>query len=252
VRIGTFNVQHGRATAGGRVDAAGLARAVAALDVDVLALQEVDRGQLRSGRSDQAAAAAAAMGAAHVRLAPALVGPVGLWRRAPAHDRGGPAYGVAIVSRYPVREWTTIPLPRLRGVTLARSGWRRRPYRDQPRVALAALVETPQGPLTVVGTHLSYLRGQGARQLEHLLDAFDGSPHPLVVLGDLNLRLPAVRAVAAPRGVEPVAEATTYPAHEPRAQIDHVLARGAAPAGPARSVATGISDHRALVVGLTL
>lgn len=251
MRIATFNLQHGRATTSGRVDLAGLTRAVAALDADVIALQEVDRGQLRSRRVDQAALAADAAGAVAARLAPALVGPVGLWRRAPTRDRGGPAYGVAIVSRFPVRTWTTVPLPRLRGVTLTRSGRVPRPHRDQPRVALAAVLETPHGPVTVVGTHLSYLAGQGERQLEHLLAALDATPHPLVVLGDLNLRPPAVRAVAAGHGLEPVAEGATYPATAPRAQIDHVLARGLLPSAGARTLATGISDHRALVVDLT-
>ncbi|MBT0993372.1 endonuclease/exonuclease/phosphatase family protein [Cellulomonas sp. DKR-3] len=250
MRIATFNLQHGRATTSGRVDHAALTRAVRSLDADVLALQEVDRGQLRSGRSDQAALVAQASGAAHVRMAPALVGPAGLWRRATARDRGGAAYGVAIVSRFTVREWTTIPLPRLPGVTLVGAGRVRRPYRDQPRVALVAVVETPHGAVTVVGTHLSYLPGQGERQLEHLLAAL-GTAEPLVVLGDLNLRPPAVRRVAGARGLEAIAAAPTYPAEEPRAQIDHVLGRGVRPAGPARAVATGVSDHRALVVDLT-
>ncbi len=76
MRIATFNVLHGSPhRADGRpadptsaqVDGAGaqqpLADAVAALDVDVLALQELDRYQARSGDVDQAEVAATAMGA---------------------------------------------------------------------------------------------------------------------------------------------------------------------------------------------
>ena len=48
----------------GTVLAARLTEAVASLDVDVLAVQEVDRGQPRSGGTDQLAVAAAAAGAA--------------------------------------------------------------------------------------------------------------------------------------------------------------------------------------------
>ena len=77
MRIATFNVLHGRPLGSdGRparpADSVPpqqpLAEAVAALDVDVLALQELDRYQLRSGDVDQAEIAATAMeiGRAHV------------------------------------------------------------------------------------------------------------------------------------------------------------------------------------------
>lgn len=52
MRLVTFNLQHGRRHDDRHVDVARFARAVAALDADVLALQEVDRGQLRSHRAD--------------------------------------------------------------------------------------------------------------------------------------------------------------------------------------------------------
>ena len=48
VRVGTVNVASGRSPGGPVLDAAGLEKAVAGLDVDVLAVQEVDAGQPRS------------------------------------------------------------------------------------------------------------------------------------------------------------------------------------------------------------
>jgi endonuclease/exonuclease/phosphatase family metal-dependent hydrolase len=83
MRIATFNVLHGRALgADGRPSRLPesvpaqqpLADAVADLDADVLALQEVDRHQPRSGDVDQARVAAAAMGARDWRYASALHG----------------------------------------------------------------------------------------------------------------------------------------------------------------------------------
>ncbi|MBD0673435.1 endonuclease/exonuclease/phosphatase family protein, partial [Streptomyces sp. CBMA156] len=91
LRIATFNLLHGQPLAPDGAprpypsDAgAPLAEAVAALDADVLALQEVDRHQARSGGTDQAAVAAAAMGAKDWRFAAALHGspaPVAGWVR---------------------------------------------------------------------------------------------------------------------------------------------------------------------------
>ena len=108
MRIATFNVLHGRLIHQGRPlplstgDAPDgpLAGAVASLDADVLALQELDRCQERSGWADQARVAAAAMGAWDWRYAAALHGssvPGKGW----VLDRGRCAAGTATASRRP-------------------------------------------------------------------------------------------------------------------------------------------------------
>jgi hypothetical protein len=95
LRVATFNLLHGQpmdpagrplpAPLDSPADAAApLAAAVGALDADVLALQEVDRYQERSGLVDQAAVAAAALGARDYRFAAAVVG------RPPARTRTSP------------------------------------------------------------------------------------------------------------------------------------------------------------------
>lgn len=101
MRLVTFNVLHGRSLSDGQVDGDRFCAAVRQLDADVLALQELDRGQLRSGRLHLAAVAASATGAVAWRFAAAAVqGPDGGWREAatPDGDGGdggnGPAYGV--------------------------------------------------------------------------------------------------------------------------------------------------------------
>jgi endonuclease/exonuclease/phosphatase family metal-dependent hydrolase len=50
-------------------------------------------------------------------------------------------------------------------------------------------------------------------------------------------------------GLRPIASATTFPAHRPQRQLDHVLVRGGLTStGPAEAVHLPLSDHRALVV----
>ncbi|HRI97143.1 MAG TPA: endonuclease/exonuclease/phosphatase family protein [Nocardioides sp.] len=61
MRVATFNILHGRSPADGVVDLERFAAAIASLDSDVLALQEVDRNQPRSQHADLTAVAAEAM-----------------------------------------------------------------------------------------------------------------------------------------------------------------------------------------------
>ncbi len=105
MRLVTCNIWSGRGADGLVVDPERLGRVLARLDADVLALQEVDRDQDRSGGADLAAVVAQASGALHHRFAPALLGvPDGRW--SVPHDGvdpGGPAYGVATMARSATR-----------------------------------------------------------------------------------------------------------------------------------------------------
>ncbi len=95
---------------------------------------------------------------------------------------------------------------------------------DEPRVALAAVVDGPHGPFTVVATHLSFVPGFNVRQLRGIVRGVAGLPRPAFLLGDLNLPggLPARVS-----GWSSLASARTYPSFGPRVQLDHVLADGA-------------------------
>jgi endonuclease/exonuclease/phosphatase family metal-dependent hydrolase len=247
VRLGTWNVLHGAADADGPVDVDGFADAVDGLDVDVLGLQEVDRAQPRSAEADLTEVAAKAMGAVEHRFAPTLHGVPGAW--APAPDDGAadpsstPAYGIALLSRLPVLDWWEVPLPRLpRDVPLVLGQPRRLVVvRDEPRTALAARVVGPHGPVTVVTTHLSFIPGWNLVQLRHLCRELSAED-TLVVTGDLNL---GVRRARIGSRLSGLVTGRTFPAHEPRRQIDHLLGRGVVASAP-RVHRPPLSDHRAL------
>ncbi|GAB4086824.1 endonuclease/exonuclease/phosphatase family protein [Myceligenerans cantabricum] len=221
-----------------------------ALDPDVLALQEVDRFQPRSGFADQARICAEAMGAVEHRYVPTVAGWMsapGLRWRARGHERY-PAYGIALASRFSVRAWRRWRLPMAsRWVGPVQLGI------DEPRAALAAEVETPSGGITVCATHLSARLGNAWAQLPWLRDALAGAPRPLVLMGDLNLRDAEPASVT---GWRPLAVSRSFPVGEPRFQIDHVLLDDAddavRPAGESRALDMTLSDHRAVVVDVTL
>jgi endonuclease/exonuclease/phosphatase family metal-dependent hydrolase len=234
-------VLHGAATADGPVDLRRFTDAVGGLDVDVLGLQEVDRAQPRSGEADLAAVAAEALGALEYRFAPTLHGVPGTWVEADVPD--APAYGVALLSRYPVTEWRVVPLPRLpRDVPLVVGRPRRLVVvRDEPRTALLARVAGPHGPVSVVTTHLSFIPGWNLVQLRHLVRSLRDDA-PLVVTGDLNL---GVRRARLGSGLRGLVRGRTFPADGPRRQIDHLLGRGVAASAP-RVHHPPLSDHCAL------
>jgi endonuclease/exonuclease/phosphatase family metal-dependent hydrolase len=250
VRIATFNILHGRSVEDGRVDIDRFAAAVKSLDVDVLGLQEVDRDQPRSMGADLTAVAAEAMGAVDSQFVAALSGTPGeTWVAATGEEQPGAAgYGIALLSRYPVVSSRVLRLPALRVSVPLWSSATRRPFlvRDEPRVAVVAVLEGPSGPFTVCNTHLSFLPGWNGAQLRRLLRSLAGSSEPLALIGDLNMQRKQAARVS---GLQPIAEATTFPAHRPTRQIDHVLVRGALrPTGPAEAIRLPLSDHRALVV----
>lgn len=99
----------------------------------------------------------------------------------------------------------------------------------------------------MVATHLSFVRSWNGRQLRSLARALGTHRRPLFLVGDLNMG--RRRAVGA-TGMRPLASALTFPAEQPREQLDHVLADG--PVGTVSSYALRLplSDHRALVVDL--
>jgi len=241
LRLVTFNVLHGRSPATGRVDPSALARAVRTLRPDVLALQEVDHRQPRSGGVDLTAVAADAMDAPAVRFAAALHGtgrPDDPWRRADGEDRDErPAYGLALLSRLPVTGWSVRRLPLLQPWPALP-----RPVRDEPRVALTAVIVLPGGPLGVTTTHLSRVPGWNAVQLRALRTSL--APRRAVLLGDLNLGARRARRV---RGLHPLVDALTWPSDAPTTQLDHVLGTPDLRSAGGWASAFEVSDHRALV-----
>ena len=253
MRVASFNILNGRAPADGGVDIDRLRVAVKLLDADVLGLQEVDRDQPRSHGLDLTAEVAAAMGG-EGRFAAAVIGTPGeKWR--PARDSdppAGPAYGIGLVSRLPVTRWlvTRLPSAPVRSPIVIPGPQRRVLWlRDEPRVLIAAVLDTPAGPMTVGNTHLSFVPGWNGAQLRRAARALRGLPAPRVLLGDLNLPGALPRWLT---GWIPLAQALTFPTEEPRVQLDHVLGHGPGlpPVAAAGAREMALSDHRALIVDL--
>ena len=210
MRMATFNILHGHSVRDDVIELDRLVASVRELDADVLALQEVDLDQPRSGKADLTAVAAEAMGAVSHRFVAAISGtPGATWMAATGREQPGTAaYGIALLSRFPADSWQVVRLPRIPAkFPMYLPGPNRVMMVDEePRAAMVARLDTPLGPLTVANTHLSFVPGWNRVQLRHLVRDLRGFPGPRVLMGDLNMTPPTptalVRAAAARRGAD--------------------------------------------------
>jgi endonuclease/exonuclease/phosphatase family metal-dependent hydrolase len=254
MRLVTFNILHGRSLEDGRVDVDRFRDAIRELDADILALQEVDRDQPRSFRSDLTAVAAEVMGAKSHRYAASLIGTPGeRWVAATGDEQPGPpTYGIALLSRFPAHDWRTSRMPAIPVRVPMRLPVSRRLVivREEPRLLLQARIDAPTGALTVATTHLSFVPGWNRLQLRRVARDVATVRGPLVLMGDLNM---SARQAAAITGFRRLGTAATYPVDRPDRQLDHILLRGASPrVVHVRAARLPVSDHRALVVEVEL
>ncbi len=241
----SFNLYHGGPASGWTGDGARLerrldmvARALRALDPDVVALQESSWGWWRG---NVAARLGRALSLRHVyapatsRVVP-LVGPLVV-------RAIGFSEGPAVLSRFPVLGWEAHSLPRCQ-------------RRLDARVALRAELDTPWGPVEVVSTHAT--RGASGCQLEALADLVVARPSGrlLLVMGDLNVSeeapefralLDRARLVDAFRAANPDASGLTVwqrvdaPAPTVFRRVDYILVR------PGAGGQGGVVDSRVVL-----
>lgn len=220
VRLATFNIRHGE-TRDGHLDLPLLYRSCAGLNVDVLALQEVDRRMRRTRWADTPSCLARACGMARA-FGPALR--KGWFGR----------YGNALFVRGAIDAVEVLPLPRLH---------------PEPRAALVAEVETAGRRLSIAVTHLSTHVDERDQQLSRILDALGQRPLPRILCGDLNGPEDDVRSLVEAAGFRLVVAGPTFPGRDPMRQIDHIAVAGLEVVN-AWVPDIPVSDHRPVVVEL--
>lgn len=250
MRLATFNILHGRDPERDVVDIDAFAACVRDIDADVLALQEVDVDQPRSGMADLTAVAGEAMNAVSQRFVAAIAGtPGATWMAATgATQPGTAAYGIALLARFPASWWQVVRLPRMPARFPVYAPGDRKVFilKEEPRTAVVGRFETPLGAITIANTHLSFVPGWNRTQLRRLTRDLRGLPGPHVLVGDLNMT-PA--AASRWSGMRALGEAPTFPVGAPDRQLDHILTddngfRAVAVDAPGLPV----SDHRPLIV----
>lgn len=231
IRVVTYNMRHGLGT-DNRVDLTRVGQVLQRQTPDIVALQEVDNRATRSGGVDQAAVLGQQLGLHHA---------FGSFM-----EFQGGQYGMAILSRYPILKSNAIQLPE----------------GHEPRVALAAEVQLPDGTeLLVVNVHFDWVRDDRFRwaQAEAVKLHLETWPTPYLLLGDFN-DLPESRTLkmlgqGLQEAAKPANDRFTFSSTAPEIEIDYIFA------GPAqRWTIDGVeviqertaSDHRPVVANLKL
>ncbi|HEY9058385.1 MAG TPA: endonuclease/exonuclease/phosphatase family protein [Aurantimonas sp.] len=225
-----------------RLSSERIAEVIDGCDADIVALQEVDVGRMRTGAADQARDIAR-----HLGMMPHFHAALTVQEE---------QYGDAILTRFPSRLMRAGPLP----------GLAARP-KLEPRGALWVSVEAGGKQLQVINTHFGLNGGERLRQAETVLgDDWLGHPEcrdPVVLVGDFNAvpRSRVYRQLA--QGLSEACHlagncdpGATFPSRLPLLRIDHAFLRGAVSVRSVRSIRTPLtrvaSDHLPLLIELDL
>lgn len=219
MRIATWNL-HEAVGVDGRCLPTRIARVLAELDADVVALQEFSP---RRGTVDELAAELERAADATLVVMPTFL-------------KRGRVFGNALLCRLP------IVAVEARDLALERR---------EPRNAIDARLAWDGAPLRVLATHLGLRRAERIRQVERLDALLDGGDVPTVLLGDFNeWRLHGCLAPLE-RHLARVPAPPTFPSPCPVARLDRVFVSSALRVSHVhahRSRSAGVaSDHLPLV-----
>lgn len=229
VKVVSYNIKHGRGM-DGKVDLDRAIEVLRAQQPDIVALQEIDEHATRSGGVNQAVELGRALGL-HPTFGPFM-------------DFQGGRYGLALLSRYPLRKIDKVLVPK----------------GNEPRIALAVEVRLPNGdPLLVVDLHFDWVKDDAHRfsQASTLCEYLAHVTMPFVILGDFN-DSPGSRTLdlfheLAREVPKPKNDRFTFSSTKPEREIDFIFV------GPPEAWETGTatvideplaSDHRPVVATL--
>jgi endonuclease/exonuclease/phosphatase family metal-dependent hydrolase len=138
-------------------------------------------------------------------------------------------FGLAVLTRVPVRHREVIPLGQLKTDA-------------SRRLAIATTVPVGDGAMTVIGTHMSHLLQRSPVQYRRLRASLpDPGSVAAVLTGDMNMWGPPLSVFF--RGWRRVIRGRTWPAFRPHSQLDHQLVTRSVSVIDARIGGRTGSDH---------
>ncbi len=236
-------------------------RRLAALQPDLVALQELGQHWVMGGEGDQLGRLGEACGLSARRFGGALCldpaqrpwstagsglpeaalrflatpGP-----RVRAVGAAPARFGLGLLARWPLDEPRLLLLPR---------------REDEQRVLLCATLRHPETPLCVATAHLSVRAAERRLQAAAVAAALRGCELPVALLGDLNDEpgsecLAALLAAGLQDAAQGAAAQPTFPAAHPRQRLDFALLHPSLRVRAVQVPEVQASDHRPLVVDL--
>ncbi len=161
IKILCYNIHHANPPSkSDMTDLDAIARVINDSKADIVALQEVDKNTVRSGNVDQAKVLAEKTGMNYHFFK--------------AIDYGGGEYGVAILSRYPISDIKSFPLPQI--------------VAAENRVLGQVTLKIGDQDVIFANTHLDATGKHDNRnaQMKYIMDLFQGIKLPVFLSGDFN------------------------------------------------------------------
>lgn len=164
LRVMAYNIHHANPPSKPDfIDIGAIVNTIRAQDPDLVALQEIDADTERSGEGNQAEIIAEKLGM-HVFFGKAI-------------DYEGGAYGVAVLSKFPISDGVVHRLPTKPDTN------------GEPRILATAKVHLPNGAALRFGsTHLDAQRESTNRllQIKEIVEIASNEGLPLIIAGDFN------------------------------------------------------------------
>ncbi len=207
----TYNIHHANPPGKpGVIDLEAIAGIIREQNPDLVALQEVDVRTERSGGVDQASELAKQTGL-RVFFAKAI-------------NYSGGEYGIAILSKYPLKNGAIYPLPN--GIS----------KRVEPRVMALAEIELPGRKTIYFGvTHLDVTSEENrVEQVKEINKIMAGCKEPVILAGDMNTTPESATIDLFKQQFFLTCESCQYtiPADAPARTIDYILIRKGSPLKP--------------------
>ena len=196
-RLLTYNIRHGEGM-DRQLNLERTAGVINRLNPDIVFLQEVDNGTNRTNKVDQA------------KELGQLTGMYSAFGKFMDYDSG--EYGMAILSRLPIKETQNYVLP----------------PGAEPRSALAARIEVDGKEIVFVGIHFYRTAEERHAQAQKVVDLFRDEPLPVVLGGDFNstpdseaINLLKQHWMIPAKGTDHL----TFPSDSARTEIDYIMVR---------------------------
>lgn len=233
IRIGTYNIQHGKwhghflETGEEIIDLVADAAVIRNAGLDICGLNEVRNQEQVEGLCHQAKVIAEELGY-HFVFAPAI-------------DYRGGTYGNALVSRYPILACRSCPI-------VVPEDEREQGVRYEDRVLLVAELVVEDKPLTVLVCHFGLHVTEMRRAIQVIRRELATVSGEAVLMGDFNLTpdspeyatLAKLMRDSAPQGEDLL----TFPSHDPQVKIDYLFTSASICATDVAVLETTQSDHR--------
>jgi endonuclease/exonuclease/phosphatase family metal-dependent hydrolase len=226
LRVLTYNIRHGLGS-DGRQDLSQILPVLKESHADIICLQEVDKGLLRSGFANQSAWLGSHLG----------------FQTAYECNFGLPLAGMgnAILSRWPIY-----------------STWNKKlPSAGEPRGLLCVQIDHPEGgKLAIFCTHWGLSEAQRMEQAQVCAGQMNATGMPCVLCGDLNAIPDSTEVMLLMREAElkdaGPADSPTYPADQPESKIDYIFLTQRWAVVESQVLDSGASDHLPLLAELEL